>query len=174
MVALSLGLSLAAPMPAAAQGELAGGLSFMNGDGGTGTGFVVDYSRPFAPAMPGWFGWVADLSMHDDDDVRVTTVMGGVRYSRRAGDRLTWFVQGLAGLGRISATGDVADQCDTFDVDCSDNDWAFAPGGGVNVPVGRRAALRGQIDFVTIAAEGASLDVRRFWFGVSLRLGSTP
>jgi hypothetical protein len=173
---LVLALTLCAAPPAAAQGELGAGISFLNGEGDSAVGVTVDYSSLFRTIGTGGLGWVADFSLHNNGDaeVRITTFMGGVRYSQQVNDRLTWFGQGLLGLGHLSATGDQADFCDEFDLDCSDNEFAFTPGAGVNVPVGPRLSVRAQIDFVTLFTEGESFNVRRFWFGVSLPLGGNP
>lgn len=176
IVALSSVLTLAAA-PAAAQGEFGAGVSILNGEDGTGAGFAVDYSRVFRTfSGGGTLGWVADFSMNDnsDDEIRMTTLMGGVRYSRRATERLTWFAQGLVGLGRVAASGESGDVCDELDLDCSENELAVAPGAGVNVAVGPRVSIRAQIDFLTLTAENDAFNARRFWFGASLPLGAMP
>lgn len=176
--ASSCALVLALAAPAAAQGQLGAGVSFLH-DEETGTGFTVDYSRVFRPMEPGNLGWVADLSLHNFDGGRVTSIMGGVRYGRPANERVDWFGQALIGIARSSPTGDLADLCeeleDEFDEDlgCSSTDLAFAPGVGINVALTPRVNFRAQFDLMFIATPEESTTATRFWFGVSFPIGNT-
>jgi hypothetical protein len=173
-VGIACALVLALARPAAAQGKLGAGLSFLNAEGGTGAGLVVDYSKVVATVGGGRLGWLGDVSTHVDEGIRITTLMGGARYSRMSGEKLTWFLQGLIGMGRFTATGDVGDECDAIEADCSATDLAIAPGVGVDVWMTDRLSLRLQFDLPMILTEVETFNGRRFWFGISLPFGPTP
>jgi len=176
---LATALLLASAIPAAAQGKLGVGVSFLGDEGGTGVAF--DYSRPFRTLTGDrTLGWVIDLGFHrksfDDDvldlDSSVTSVLaqGGVRLNGRFNEKLTWHGQGLIGIWRSSFSSDITDEiCDVFDVDCdtSSTDVVFTPGAGVDYALTDRMNLRAQLD-IPITGDGSTT---RFWFGLSWLVG---
>jgi hypothetical protein len=178
------------PMSAAAQDVMPGkfgvGLSFLGDEGGT--GFTVDYSKPFrSVGNDRTLGWVGDFSFHrngfDDfgleGDFTSFTFQGGVRISGPIGtnSNLTWHGQGLVGVLHHSFDVGIEDDldedaCEDLGLDCSfgesDTGFIFTPGVGIDFWFNERTALRGQFDIPI--GEGGS--TTRFWVGISRRIGT--
>ncbi|HVT49458.1 MAG TPA: hypothetical protein VHD57_16840 [Vicinamibacterales bacterium] len=152
-------LLLATALPAAAQGTLGVGVSFLHDTDVTAPGFAVDYSRDFQSTSKGSLGWVADFGLNHfgDFDDTVTTYQGGLRYNVKAGAKATVFGQVVLGAAHDSLG--------------SDTNFVVSPGVGVNVPFNDKAAFRAQVDFPIVKFDGGSNTSTRFWFGVALGLG---
>jgi hypothetical protein len=181
---LMMAALLVMPVAAAAQdtqGKVGVGLSFLNEDETTFTGFTVDYSKPIRTTANNLtIGWVGDFSFHrhdeeDDDDfgfdasVSLLTFQGGVRVGGQVGQNpnLTWHAQGLLGALRFSTSvEDLDDECDLADEVCGTK-FIFSPGGGIDYSLTERTAVRAQIDFPL----GDEVSSVRFWFGISYKVG---
>jgi Outer membrane protein beta-barrel domain len=170
------------PTPALAQPdyspvEVFGGYSLLpaNGD---------DFPRQTSHGFQGgvtinlnhWFGVIGDLGMQFNtaDDLgpgfegrvartRVTELLAGPRFTRRS-ERVAVFAHGLFGI----ASGDARDNFSGF----SDTEMAFGGGGGVDVWLNRRFAVRTQFELLGSFAdivEGNS----RFAIGCVVGLGGS-
>jgi len=175
MSMMVLVLTAAAAPPALAQGtdgarhRLGAGLSFMKvGDApDTGTGFVLDFEAGVMSRDAARVGIVGDLSFHGFDYFKTLGLLGGVRVTATSNPKVNVFGQFLVGVMRTTI-----DDCDSSEFVCADNNTTFAPGGGVDVRLTDRVALRVQVDLVIIKFfDGESFSKPRFWFGVSLPLG---
>ncbi len=163
-LAVAVVLTLAAPARAqnAPKGDLA--LSYS---------VLYDKELPNdIPEASGWFptGWVAsgaarvtgNLSLVGeiganyqpltyqglDVTINVTSYLGGVRYTAKAGPKVLPFVQVLFGLARANAT--------VMGVSASDDAFATQIGGGADVMVSRTLAVRLQGDYRAIRAHGSA------------------
>jgi hypothetical protein len=152
-------LLLVSALPAAAQGTLGAGVSFLHDTGVTAPGFAVDYSSDFQSTSRGSLGWVADFGLNHKDGNTSTTYQAGLRYNVKAGAKATVF--GQAVLGAAHSSNDFG----------SDTNFVVSPGVGVNIPFNDKAAFRAQVDFPIVKYDGGSDTSTRFWFGVALGLG---
>jgi hypothetical protein len=171
-------LVIAWAMPAAAQGTasrsasgdtrplVGAGLSFLTDGSETGTGFIVDLSKPFGSFSGMSIGGVGDFGWHffRTDGYRSMTFMGGTRMTWAGSARFAPFGQFLLGGVRFNTS---------FCEDCSETHLAFGPGGGVDVSVTNRFKIRGQVDFLFInyGDDEDAGHATRFTFGVSLPIG---
>lgn len=158
MTGLFLGAALMAvsAVPAAAQGTVGVGLSFLHDDGATATGLMVDYSTAKPEAGKVAVGLVGDLGLNHFDGANVTSFLGGVRVAGMAGEKASVFGQFLIG----------AEHC------CGSTDLAFQPGVGVDIPLTPTLNFRFQLDFRTVRFAGNNFNEQRYTFGVSLPIGS--
>jgi len=101
------------------------------------------------------FGEELDLSVH--------SFMGGARFGAPLGN-VTPFGQILFGSARASAS--VVGHSE------SESAFAFQPGGGVDIAMGRRVALRVQGDYRSISSDGDTSGEVRFAVGVAFGFGS--
>ena len=205
-------------VPAAAQsvsGEIAGGYSYLRIDGeGLPEGWFVSGAVDLTPALSivgEVFSNRRNLSSDDivegvDSDagpdelsfaelledtgieasVTVRSVAGGIRYGRSLG-RAGWFVQSVAGPAWVDTRLSVLD----VDISISPSTWVWQTGGGIDVSVTRRAAvrLRGDYrrlggfelgeDFASLGGDFAPADIEVpgsngfvFSAGLVLRLGA--
>jgi hypothetical protein len=153
---LGTALILASALPAAAQGTLGVGVSFLHDTGVTAPGFAVDYSSAFQSTSKGSLGWVADFGLNRKDGTTSTTYQAGLRYNVNAGAKSVVF--GQVALGAAHASNDFA----------SDTNFVVSPGVGVNIPFSDTAAFRAQVDFPIVKYDGGSNTSTRFWFGVAI------
>ena len=165
---------VSAAVPAAAQsasGEIAGGYSYLRMDGeGLPEGWFVSGAVDLTPALSivgEVFSNGRNLS-HDDllegtdpevspdgltfdefvesvgveASVTVRSVAGGIRYGRSLG-RAGWFVQSVAGPAWVDARMSLLG----LDISISPSTWVWQTGGGLDVSVSRRAAVRLRGDY---------------------------
>jgi hypothetical protein len=115
---------------------------------------------------------LTDFSKHYGEsagtNLNVTTFMVGPRFARR-GKTVTWFVQTLFGYSYITADGDIFGP----DIRRFDTSFAFAPGGGIDLRLGKKFALRAfQFDVVSTSfGRGGGQIQPRISTGIVLRLG---
>ena len=165
-------LSLALPSVAAAQAQtranLAAGYSYLReigSDGATyGKGWLVSAATRPGPAI----SWVGEIGGSYRAPAGLTqkllSYLGGARFSRSLG-AIAPFAQVLAGAERFSEPG------------FSETGLAVQPGGGVDVALASRLALRGQLDYrwVRVAGEsGSPAETFKEWrlgLGVVIGLG---
>jgi Outer membrane protein beta-barrel domain len=176
-VGLALVFALAAPAAAqgaapASDGPLIGaGIAFNHwGDiEKTGTGFAVDFRQNIWRLDKIDIGGVGDFGYYhfgfDDGSVNLYNLMGGVRFTGAASPKIMPFGQFTLGMAHASISG-----CPAGD-DCSESDFAIAPGFGVDFRIHPKLNIRAQIDFFVIMAEGDSTNTQRYWFGVSMPIG---
>ena len=136
--------SAAPPVPIT---EVSGGYTFMRDLGDDLTNdlnFPVGWYASTTVNVNRWFGVVGEvtgsykndlkLTIEEEGvstDARVYTYMGGPRFAAKAG-RLMPFAQFLAGAAHLQATMNRPTQTPGF-FHASDTQFAFQPGGGVNV-----------------------------------------
>jgi hypothetical protein len=143
-------LVLAAALPAdavAQEGgpvEIAGGYSYMRDYDGDAT-FPRGWFASIGADVAGPVGVVGDVSgsyksmggLDVDLSVSVHTVTGGPRLIWRS-DRVAPYVQVLFGLARIATTFELPDET----LSASQNNFVMVPGGGLDIRVSERSALR--------------------------------
>ncbi|MEO7190450.1 MAG: hypothetical protein ABI051_05295 [Vicinamibacterales bacterium] len=147
--------------PAAAQGQLGAGISFLHDTDNTGVGFTVDYASVVKSARQVDVSLVGDLGWHHFDFGSVSSYMGGVRVGGKPA-AFSPFAQFL-----IGATHQSVSDCSA----CNTTDVSFAPGFGANFAVSPQLNLRAQVDFLRIHNEFDTTNVTRFWFGVVVPVG---
>lgn len=155
MAIASCALVGAMAVPAAAQDSVGANLTFLRGDGVTGTGFQIDAAKALAPAV----AVVGEFGLNSFDGFTLTSYQGGVRFLPAVQSAIRPFVQGLLGVERCG--------------DCVDSSFfAYQLGGGVEFPLNERVNLRAQYDFRRTSADGSSYNANRFGVGVVLPLGN--
>jgi hypothetical protein len=138
---------LCSSVPAAAQAravEVFGGYTFVH-DAKNDVSLPIGWLAGGALQITGWLSAVADVSggynteeaFGGELQMRAHGVFGGGRAAARLG-RVTEFAQLLAGVVRGSGTA--------FGFTDTTNAFAVQPGVGVDYPLGRRLAARGQLD----------------------------
>lgn len=174
LAALTLALAIAAPAAAQNNGVLFGaGVSFLNDEGETATGFAIDVKKDVKTTdklgigVFGDFGWYRDKE-DDDFTTKIMTIMGGVRASFRNQSKATPYAQLGIGVARFSASGDF---CDDIGGCESESDMAMAPGFGVDVAINDKWNFRAAFDLIVVFFEGESETVKRFTIGISTRIG---
>ena len=122
-----------------------------------------------------WFGLTGDFSGHYgsevDGNIRVNqnahSVLFGPRISHR-GKRVTSFGYALFGATRFQESATIAGQRFSG----SDTGWSLAAGGGLDVRLNDRVAIRTfQLDYFRPTFFGEAHNRGRLAFGVVLRLG---
>ena len=162
------------PLPAAAQsvsGEIAGGYSYLRVDGeGLPEGWFVSGAADLTPTLsivgevfsnrrnltsadileeaaadagpdvPSFADLLEDTGI--EASVTVRSLAGGIRYGRPLG-RAGWFVQSVAGPAWVDTRLSVLD----VDISISPSTWVWQTGGGIDVSVTRRLAVRLRGDY---------------------------
>lgn len=157
LLAASLGLASASPARAAdgPRADLFAGYSYHDAEDGGLNGWQ---------ATLGWNLWgrlglVADVSGHyrseEGVDLDDLTFMGGLRFALH-GRSITPFAYGLAGGARAGASVSV------FDVEISESatSFAWAAGGGFDVRLSDRWAVRAQADYLRVESDPAEGNLR--------------
>ena len=102
-------------------------------------------------------------------DVRMHTLMGGVRFNTRPNPRITPFAQVLAGYARgdvkLEASSTFGGQTIDFDESESTNEFALEAGGGVNVRLTDAIGVRAYGSYIRIGTEDGG---NGFRFGAGL------
>jgi hypothetical protein len=147
-VGIALVLAAALPRPAAAQDErrveLAGGYSLMRDYDGDAT-FPGGWFATIAADVAGPLVLVGDVSgsyksmggLDVNVSTNIHTFMGGPRLAWR-GSRVAPYVQVLFGAARFATTYTLPGER----LSDARNYFAMAPGGGLDIPFSRRAAVR--------------------------------
>lgn len=191
------GFLLLLPFSAAAQeaprAELLGGYSYFRAEGG---GNLHGWNASVSGNLNRWFGLVADFGGHYGEastrividqpgfptfsaeveaDARIHTFLAGPRFSYRQTETLTPFAHVLFGAARAQAEGSVSlSGVDTITVDFDESDTAFAlaVGGGLDVKLSRRVALRlVQADYVMTRFNSDTQNNARLSVGLVFRFG---
>ena len=132
------------PVPAV---EMSGGYTFMrdfSSDLAEDLNFPAGWYASTAVNVNRWFGVVGEVTgsykndlklgleeMGMSSDAQVYTFMGGPRFAAKTG-RLMPFAQFLAGAAHLRATVNMPEQIPGY-FSTSDTQFAFQPGGGLNV-----------------------------------------
>jgi len=141
--------------------EVAGGYAFMH-DQDSSYNFRRGWVVSFAAAATDWLGLVGEaggsfktLSIPGDPPkFKVYTFMGGPRFTPCRDRRIAPFAQVLFGRARASTT--VLDVSDTV------TDFAYQPGGGVDLSLSRNVAIRVEGDYRIIRVDGSNSKESRF------------
>ena len=96
-------------------------------------GIQADIAQPVGGPSAARFSLVGDFSWHHNDfyDDTLTSYLGGLRTTFAGGRAVEPFAQVLAGV----------------ELCCSNHGWVVQPGGGVNIWIAPRLAVRAQVDF---------------------------
>lgn len=175
--------------------EVFGGYSFVRPEGG---GNFNGWQASVAGNVNDWFGVVAEFSGHYDSRTRrldglpgipgepvfsarsetdssLHTFLFGPRFSYRKHERITPFAHALIGAGRrhdegtttISVPG-MVDR--VFDSSFTDTHFAAALGGGIDLKLNRRIALRMfQVDYLPVRNDAFTMDNVRISTGLVFR-----
>ena len=125
-----------------------------------GTGFAVAVLHTVKMMNKSAIGVVGDLAYHHFDGGGNFSLMGGVRLTGTYNAKVKPFAQFLLGLNHFGISDCSGDGC-------SENDFAVAPGAGVDVPINETFSFHAQIDFAIINTDFDTVNAQRFWFGVS-------
>lgn len=90
--------------------------------------------------------------------------MGGVRFKGTGNAKFQPFGQFTLGLVHLSVSDCSGDGC-------SSNDFALAPGGGIDIRLTDKFNVRAQVDFFIVMAEGETENAQRYWCGISMPIG---
>jgi opacity protein-like surface antigen len=123
-----------------------------------------------------WLGVVADFggqytrfdSPGSSERIKTHSALFGPRFSARNSSRATPFAHVLLGAAHVDSRARESG----LDFHFTDTTFATAVGGGLDVRVSRRVALRAfQIDYLRTNFFGATQNKGRIAFGLVLRLG---
>jgi hypothetical protein len=132
------------------------------------TNFPLGWSVSVARNVANSVGIVADMGGNyrtvNGVDLKIHALLGGVRYTVR-GERLTPYIEALAGAARLDASA--------AGVTASGTDFAVQGGIGFGVRVAQNVWLRAGGDFRNIFSEGQSVQEFRAFTGVSFGFGGT-
>ena len=115
-----------------------------------------------------WLGLAGDFGGYHKTENGVTfntyTYLGGPRFSYRKSNRVTPFAQVLLGgaHGSLSAFGSSA----------TGNGFAYSAGGGLDLGLNRRLAVRPQLDYIGTRFSGTNISTVRASIGIVFRFGS--
>ena len=172
------------PVPAV---ELSGGYTFLRDGVKDGMNFPVGWYASTAVNLNRWFGLAGEVTGSYKNNVNVGveefnvspnaseyTFMGGPRFAGKAG-RVMPFGQFLAGAAHMRATADMPTELPGhFTV--SDTQFAFQPGGGVNVLLTNSLGLHFAGDYrciVDFSADGNTYGNQlRFATGLTFNWGA--
>ena len=173
--------------------EVFGGYSFLRVEGGNS---FNGWQASVAGNVNDWFGIVAEFSGHYDSrsqrasfirpgapplefrsetDASIHSFLFGPRFSYRKHERVTPFVHGLIGLARShtdvrSSTSDPVLDDLLSDFEISDTNFSAALGGGIDINLSKRFALRlVQADYQAIRNDSFTIDNARISTGLVIR-----
>lgn len=124
-----------------------------------------------------WLGVVAEVggqytsidTPDSSERIRTHTFLFGPRFNARRGRHVTPFAHALFGAAHNDARAREAG----LDLHFTDNSFALALGGGLDVRLSRRVAVRAfQLDYLRTSFFGETQHKGRITFGLVLRLGS--
>ena len=155
--------------------ELAGGYSFL-GDSELVDGYGLGWFAEGGWRTAGWLSLVGEMSRHRrtqdvgfiDVEVTFQTLLAGPRVRFRA-SRVTPFAHLLAGATRLDVAVRTAVPVDATGADASTY-GTLQVGGGLDVPIGARLALRVGVDYRRVFTD-MGLDGSRFSTGMVYRFG---
>lgn len=159
--------STAALAQDAAKRDVFGGYSVLATDGET----MHGWHAVLGGGLSGRFGLVLDVSGHqgtvEGTDVSALSVMAGPR-ATFGGGRVRPFVHVIGGIVRSKASVDV------FEIQISESatDFGGAAGGGCDIGLGGRWALRLAADYRVVQVDDETASDPRFSAGVAYKFGA--
>ena len=145
-----------------------------------GYSYAGDSTHGFDASITGnvneWFGVVADFGKQYTDingtdsreEIRTQTYLFGPQFSLRRTRRVTPFARALFGASRIQTEATEFGQTFAF----SDTSFALAVGGGVDVRINDRFAIRAvQAEYLRTRFFGETQNKGRISFGLVIRFG---
>jgi len=166
-----MALCLTAPIASAdppPKAEIGGLYSVHHNDAGT---FPLGWMFAVGGNVTNWMAIIGEIgggykSINEsgfDLTIKEHTFLGGVKFTSRRSRAAVPFVQVLTGIGNVGAgaAGHSA----------SVNAFAFQTGGGVDIRMGSRSALRVQGDYRLLRKDGGNLNEFRFAAGVMFGFG---
>jgi len=137
--------------------------------GGSGGANLNGFNTSAAYNANSWFGVVGDLGVYlgSPSGVGVTalTYTFGPRFSIRKSDKVVPFAEALFGASHLSASfGGVSG---------SSNPFTYSFGGGAEVPLGssHKVALRPEVEYFGLRANGSTGNCVRISVGIVYRIG---
>jgi len=152
-----------------------------SGDYGTNTGFEASLIRNFSKH----FGIKGDFSAHFSDEsgrgpitlctptcttvtqdaqlkTRVYNFLGGPEFKARNSTRFTPFAHVLGGVGHTSATFTTPGPTFNLLLKKSDNSFAMALGGGLDIRASKRVSFRAMMDYNPVFVHDSASGTRHF------------
>ena len=162
-LAWSLAIASSAAAQARSSANVAGGYSFLRELETPGATYATGWTASFAATPPGGLGWVAEAGANYRQPAGVPqhllALLGGARFTGGTRSRVVPFAQALAGLERYSEIG------------FAENGFAVQPGGGIDVWVADRLALRAEVDYRWVRASQQTFNEVRVAAGLAYALG---
>ena len=148
--------------------EIAGLYSVHHNDAGT---FPIGWVFAVGGNVTNWMAIVGEVGggyksateFGMDLTIKEHTFLGGVKFASHGSRAAVPFVQVLTGIGNVGAG------IEGYTV--SVNAFAFQTGGGVDIRMGSRTALRVQGDYRLMRKDGSNLNEFRFAAGVMFGIG---
>jgi len=143
-------------------GDIAASYSFVRiageADGSAPSGWLFSASRSITPLFAVVGEVAGSYASEDGDAYGFHTFQGGIRVAGPSGHGVRPFAQLLAGVGVVSCCGDYA------------AGFVMEPGGGVDIPIGRRVAMRLAASVPLAFADGVT-ELFRAQIGISVDVG---
>jgi hypothetical protein len=123
------------------------GLALLDNSGGAGLAF--DYSKPTSTTGDRTMGWVVDASFNHKGagnalvsaSLNTVIAQGGLRLQGKAGENLTWHVQGAAGIIHSSASVNILGSTGSG----SNTTFVITPAGAVTYWFSPKRGVKGQL-----------------------------
>jgi hypothetical protein len=150
----------------APRAEVSMGYSFLR-LGGTGGMNQNGASLSIAGNVNRWFGIVGDFGGYHSSpfgaSLNTYTFLAGPRFSLRRNDKVTPFAQVLVGGAHLAAGVD--------GFSASVTPFVMSAGGGIDLRISQRVALRPQVDYLYFRSGGQSGNAGRASVGIVYRFG---
>ena len=105
-----------------------------------------------------WFGIAGDFGGYHTAGLDTFTFLAGPRFTARNSNGVNPFAQFLVGGAHVTGFSSV-------------NPFAVSAGGGVDLPLAESVALRPQVDYLAMRANGSTANSLRVSVGVVFRFG---
>lgn len=162
-LACSLAIVSSAAAQARSSANVAGGYSVLRELDTPGTTYGAGWTAAFATTPPGGLGWVVEAGGNYRQPAGVPqhllALLGGARFTSGTRSRAVPFAQVLAGLERYSEIG------------FAQNGFAVQPGGGIDVSLTDRLAIRADVDYRWVHASQHTFNEVRVAVGLAYALG---
>jgi len=162
LVLVALSSALAASAQEAPRGDFSVGYSYFR-EGFSGGANTHGGSVSGAAYFNNWLGIVGDFGAYHFSQFGITantyTFLGGPRLSANRGKSFSPFVQALVGGDRLAAGGG------------STHGFSWSTGGGVDLAVSRRIAIRPQFDYIGLRFSNGTTHAARASISLVFRFG---
>lgn len=136
--------------------------------GGSGGSNQNGISGSVAYNVNNWFGGVADFGGYHSSPfgagLTTYTYMFGARGSYRSASKVTPFGQFLLGGAHLTAS--------SYGTSGAINAFAYSFGGGADISLTDKAAIRPQVDYVGLRTSGSTLNCARISIAIVYNFGS--